>query len=333
MRESRLYQILRVDTAPNQVAVLYEKGLLKRDIKYLTPNQVGGRKSTATDPNQESGVHLMRDGMTYSMSMLDRGKLGAVKSTATDPNQESGVHLMRGGMTYSMSMPDRGRKGSATDPNQESGMHLMRDGMTYSMSMLDRGRKGNATDPGEVEGVHQFENKDGKRMSLSDRGKMGAEKANRPDNCVGTSKIPDLFLSIVEIDDGPPRPMLATCLSTMACYLCSIGAYDKYLGAKQAVSRTNQAINKLMESQPTSEHAITFKTKGRGKRRTFTITKHAEAPHGMKTINIEGVKEHSSQYRHRERVAWSRRANTESDLDMEFEAPKKSAASPPRPST
>ena len=121
MRESRLYQILRVDTAPNQVAILYEKGLLKHDIKYLTPNQVGGRNSAATDPGQVSGVHLMSDGETYSMSMPDRGRLGNAKSHA-------------------------------------------------------------------------------------------------PDHGVGTSSIQGLFLSVVEIHAEPPTPMLATCISTMACY-------------------------------------------------------------------------------------------------------------------
>jgi hypothetical protein len=271
MRESRLYQILHADTAPNQVALLYEKGLLERGIKYFTPSQVGGRKSTATDPDQVSGMHLMSDGVTYSMSMPDRGKMGA----ATDPDQVSGVHLMSDGVTYSMSMPDRSKMGAATDPGQVSGMHLMSDGVTYSMSMPERG-------------------------------KMGAAKSNVPNHSVGTSKIHGLFLSVVEIHAEPPTPMLAKSISTMACYLCSIGAYDKYGGAKKAVNRAHLLIKEMMETQPTSEHATTFATKGRGKRRTFTITKHAEEPLGMSTIDIEDVKEYSSQQRQLEREAKAR---------------------------
>ena len=45
----------------------YEKGLMKRDIKYITPSQVGGQvgaaKSTATATGQESGRHPMKDAL------------------------------------------------------------------------------------------------------------------------------------------------------------------------------------------------------------------------------------------------------------------------------
>ena len=234
--KSRLNDVLLKDSASHQVAVLYEKGLLKRDIKYFTPNQVAGRKSSETDPGQVSGMHLMRDG------------------------------------TYSMSMPDRGRKSSETDPGQVSGMHLMSDG-TYSMSMPDRGKMA---------------------------------KPSGPDHGVGTSSIHDLFLSVVEKHAEPPTPMLAKSISTMASYLCSIGAYDKYYGARGSVDRVHSLLKEKMEAQPKSDHAITFTTKGRGKRRTFIITKHVEEPLGMSTININDVKEYSSQQRKREREAKSR---------------------------
>ena len=75
MTDSQLYQILHKDTAPNQVAILYEKGLMTRDIRYLTPSQVGGQmgaaKGIATDAGQDSGVHLKSDGVTLTKSMAE----------------------------------------------------------------------------------------------------------------------------------------------------------------------------------------------------------------------------------------------------------------------
>ena len=68
--KSRLNHILHKDSAPEQVAILYEKGLLKRDIIYVTPNQVGASKSNATAPGQESGVHPLKNGSGMSTSMV-----------------------------------------------------------------------------------------------------------------------------------------------------------------------------------------------------------------------------------------------------------------------
>ena len=96
-------------------------------------------------------------------------------------------------------------------------------------------------------------------MPLADRGRMGGVKSNVPDKSVGVSNIPNLFLSVVEINAGPPTPMLATSFSTMACYLCSLGVYDKYHTAKEALSRAHKEIKGMMETEPTSEHSTTFK--------------------------------------------------------------------------
>ena len=233
--KSRLNDILLKDSAPQQVAVLYEKGLLRRDVKYLTPSQVGGQ-----------------------VGGLVGGPVG--------------------------------------------------------------GKESHATDPGEKKGVHKFKNRPGKSTPSAVRGSMGAEKSNVPDKGVGASKIPDLFLSIVETDAGQQTPMLATSLSTIACYLCSIGAYAAFPSASKAVKRAHKAIKGMMETQPTSEHSTTFQA-GRGdKKRTFTMMKHAEEPLGMSTINIEDVKEYSAQHRQLEREKKSRRADVDSDSDMEYEA-------------
>jgi hypothetical protein len=122
MKESRLYKILHKESAPEQVEILYQKGLLEREVRYFTPSQlggkVGGKASAKTDEGCESGQHLNKEDI-LTMSMMDRGKA----STKTDEGCELGQHLNKEGM-LTMSMMDRSKLSAASQVGYSRGGHF-----------------------------------------------------------------------------------------------------------------------------------------------------------------------------------------------------------------
>ena len=113
-----------------------------------------GKLGAATDPDQVSGVHLMRDGEAYSMSMPDRGKLGAVKSIATDPGMSPGAHYSEKEGRVTTSMRERGQlwaqRSNATDPSMSPGAHYSEKKGRVTTSMRERSRAGNAANTKEM---------------------------------------------------------------------------------------------------------------------------------------------------------------------------------------
>ena len=115
MKESCLYKILQKESAPEQVEILYEKGLMGREVCYVTPSQlggmIGGKLGSRTDKGCESGQHLNEKGI-LTMSMIDRGSKGGKKSAKTDEGCESGQHLNEKGI-LTMSMSERSKLSAA----------------------------------------------------------------------------------------------------------------------------------------------------------------------------------------------------------------------------
>jgi hypothetical protein len=116
VKESCLYKILQKNSSSEQVDILYQKGLLDREVLYLTPSQLGGRiggkAGTRTDAGCESGQHL-KDNGELTMPMRERGSLGGKESTRTDAGCESGKHLKDNG-EWAMPMRERAKCGEAT---------------------------------------------------------------------------------------------------------------------------------------------------------------------------------------------------------------------------
>jgi hypothetical protein len=129
--------------------------------------------------------------------------------------------------------------------------------------------------------------------------RMQCHKHHGGKSSFGYSKIKDLYLTIVEIEDaGASKPVLATAISTVANYLTSIGAYTTFKYANVAVSRAHLETKQLEDNSPEpTKPDISWTINARKAKRTFLSTKHVEKPVSTENINEEEeVKVHNSEY-------------------------------------
>ena len=286
--ESRLHQILCADTAPNHVALLHERGLLTKDIRYFTPNQVGGMNTHATDPGRAKGEHVMSNGRV-SLSSFARSSLANV----TDDGEEKGVHTKSNG-NKSMPLYDRGQNGGTkshrTEPGEDNGVHTMRNGNKSKSSSIrakNAGTKSHRTDAGEARGVHTMK-KGGKTKSSSERARH-AGMGRR-----GTCLEKDFFMSIVQVDETTKKPLIgevtwfADTKASINAHLSRIGAVASY-GSAYALMKTHYDEMKN-DSNRTSVAIDVSKNIVLTPRKTnipvyFVLTKYAKLPPGAKIID------------------------------------------------
>jgi len=147
--DSPFRHLIVKDQAPQYLKTISE--ILNSDeIINPTPNQVagfiGGVNSHKTDPNCEKGQHSMKNGELL-MPTLERVTNAGIASAATDEDEETGVHLKRNGVgagvVKTMSMSDRGIASADTIDGEETGVHLRvqgeRAGIDLTPSMSARG--------------------------------------------------------------------------------------------------------------------------------------------------------------------------------------------------
>ena len=133
--DSPFRHLIVKDQAPQYLKTISE--ILNSDeIINPTPNQVagfiGGVNSHKTDPNCEKGQHSMKNG-ELSMPTLERVTNAGIASAATDEDEETGVHLKRNGVgagvDKTMSMSARGLESAVADEGELRGAHLKRKGV------------------------------------------------------------------------------------------------------------------------------------------------------------------------------------------------------------